>query len=224
MRTIVIAGLALFLVGCAVRPSTESIVAIDNNGGSITVDADTLAAIESQQQLLSGLTQWRMRGQIAVFNLVEDERQAVYLDWQSSPEQLEVRFTHPLQGTLARIIETPNFAELIDEDGNSYQAADASTLLAQYLNVNVPFSLFNDLLLGRRLTGMREQSYLISSHQAQTYGLLHRYTMRANGAEWDGLLRRYEWQGERVFLPQQLELSSQAWRIKLRVTDWDLRS
>lgn len=208
MNKLIMIGLLMLLSGCVSRPDPQSFEQMDNG------------AVQRQQTKLQALTQWQLRGQIAVYDLRADERQAIYMDWHTQPQQLHIRFSHPLGGTVAQLTETPAGATLTDEDGVTYNAPTANELLSRYFGLDIPFHLFRQLLIGQQLATMQELTY-VTEHVDQTpYALLSQYQMRANGESWRGELGNYAWQSSGMFLPQRLELISATWRIKLRVTKW----
>lgn len=201
-------SLCAWLSACAITPSTNN-----------TVPA---AAIARQQGQLSDLQQWRLQGQIAVFDVRNNQRQALYLDWQQSPERVAMRFSHPLQGTIARLEQDAAGAVLIDDQQRHYYGTDAEQLLRDYFNLALPIAQLPDIVLGRQLPGQQQSQYLLSDAAEPQYGLLTSYRMRADGQWWQAQLRFYRpvtALAER-WLPHSVELEARDWRIKMRVTSW----
>src|SRR5690554_3027954 len=105
---LVLVALQLSLVACSTTPTQHSLSATDRN------------AVLNQQQQLQKIESWRLQGQLALFDLNQDKRHSLYIDWQHSPALVQIRFSHQLQGTLARLEQTPAGAVLIDDEENRY--------------------------------------------------------------------------------------------------------
>ena len=87
--------LQISLSACTSLPQQQPVSAVDGN------------AVQAHQQQLQALTEWRLQGQLALFDLTNEKRHSMYIDWQHSPALTSLRFSHPLQGTLARLQQTP---------------------------------------------------------------------------------------------------------------------
>ncbi|WP_127346891.1 lipoprotein insertase outer membrane protein LolB [Pseudidiomarina mangrovi] len=206
---LLLALLQVTLNGCSSTPKQQHLSTIDRS-----------AALSHQQQL-QGITSWRLQGQIALFDVIAQKRHSLYLDWQHSPATSTIRFSHPLQGTLARLEQTPAGAVLIDDDDNRYYAADAETLLRDYFDLALPFNLVSELMLGREQPTMQQQQYIVLDQQQPPLALLSSYAIPASGQLWQAQLSNYK-AVQGIQLPQQFELSAREWRIKLRVNQWQL--
>lgn len=199
--------LLLSSVACTTTPTQHSLSATDRN------------AVLNHQQQLQGLDSWRLRGQLALFDLAQDKRHSVYMDWQHSPALTQIRFSHPLQGTLARLEQTPAGAVLIDDADNRYYGRDAESLLRDYFDLALPFNLVTDLVVGRETATMQQQHYIVMADQNPTIALLSGYAIPANGQLWRAQLNQYK-MVQHTQLPHQFELEASEWRIKLRVNQW----
>lgn len=177
------------------------------------------AAVQVQQQRLQQLTHWQLRGQMALFDLVQAERHGMHIEWYATPTHLNMRFYHPLRGTLARLEQTPEGANLIAEDGNEYQAQTMDDLLWEYFRLALPITQINAIISGREQPGMFNKSYQLQTFNDQQLALLAAFTMPATGQLWQGQLSQYKLVQD-VFLPHQIELSSSSWRLKLQVSKW----
>ncbi len=209
LTLLLLALLQVTLSACSSTPQQHSLSAIDRS-----------AALSHQQQL-QGINSWRLQGQIALFDLSADKRHSLYLDWQHSAATITIRFSHPLQGTLARLEQTPAGAVLIDDEDNRYYATDAETLLRDYFDLALPFNLVSELILGREQATMQQQQYIVLNQQQPPLALLSGYAIPASGQLWRAQLSSYK-VVKGVHLPQQFELSAQEWRIKLRISQWQL--
>lgn len=199
--------LQLSLSACTSTPKQQSLSAVDR------------AAALSHQQQLEGISSWRIQGQLALFDRNTDKRHSLYIDWQHSPALISMRFSHPLQGTLARLEQTPAGAVLIDDEDNRYYASDAETLLRDYFNLALPFNLVSELILGREQPTMQQQQYIVLDQQQPTLALLSSYAIPAGGQLWHAQLSQYK-AVKGIHMPHQFELSAREWRIKLRVSQW----
>ena|SRR5690554_3992167 len=178
-------------------------------------------AIQAQQQQLSQLTQWRLRGQMALFDLAQNDRHGVYVDWYSSPNRLTMRFSHPLRGTLARLEQRDGMAELIDEDGERYYATSARQLLNNYFHIDLPIDALNDIVLGKKLPAMVDTKYQLQQTDAAQLALLSDFVMIAADQLWRAELRQYQ-AVDGTFMPHSIDLTADAWRLKLKVSEWQL--
>ncbi|KFZ31573.1 hypothetical protein IDSA_02390 [Pseudidiomarina salinarum] len=197
------------LTACTSIPVTAPATAVD------------AAAVMRHQANLAQLDDWTLRGQLAIFDLTADERHAVYIDWQQTPASLSMRLSHPLKGTLARLEQSPLGATLTDEDGMTWQAPSAQQLLSQYFGLDLPLDLMRDLVLGRQLPGMSAREFTLHGQPPDELALLSSYQLQAAGQQWQASLSQYA-AVDGVQLPHNFHLSAPAWRIKLRITQWQI--
>lgn len=202
--------LALLLSGCATAPQP---VAGDN------VDA---TAIARHQQQLEQLTQWQLQAHVALFNLTRDARDAVYLEWRQTPEQMHLRFYHPLKGTLARLEQTPLGATYYDQDDQAYYGSDAEQLIERLFGYQLPLQLLQQVMIGQQPPSAAQQTYRQFKTNQGEYAPLASYRADANEQDWQVQLDAYELVNNDLYLPTSIELASELWRIKLRVRKWQL--
>ncbi|MGQ4276209.1 lipoprotein insertase outer membrane protein LolB [Pseudidiomarina sp. E22-M8] len=201
--------LALLLSGCAAPPAEIPISEIDRN------------AVMRQQNTVQALEYWSLNGQIALFNLAADERDAVYLEWQQTPNRMQLRFYHPLKGTLARLKQDVSGATYFAEDGQVYHGHNAEELVARLFNYQLPLELLADVVIGRQPNNAKHLSYQLVELEQQSFAPLTSYSVNTKGQEWRVDLAGYQVQ-QQLLLPQRVELVSAKWRIKLRVSQWKL--
>lgn len=201
---------SLILTGCATPPKEIPMAAIDAN------------AVMRHQNQVAAVENWQLRGQIALFNLQADERDSVYIEWRQTPERLNLRFYHPLKGTLARLEQDPQGAIYYDEDEQAYYGANAESLLARLFDFELPINLLQQVVIGAQPQGAEQQRYLLMDDQESPLAPLMSYVVTRQEQQWHVLLERYEATKSMLFLPQSVELRSTAWRIKLRVNEWKL--
>lgn len=179
------------------------------------------AAITAQQQQLQQLAQWRLRGQMALFDLRQDDRHGVYIDWFYSHNRLTMRFSHPLRGTIARLEQRDGFAELIDDNDQRYYGSTARELLLHYFNLDLPIDLLNSIVVGKQLSGMAETKYQLQQTDTQQLALLSDFVLVAADQLWRAELRQYKTVNG-TYMPHSIDLTTQAWRLKLQVSEWKL--
>lgn len=184
-----------------------------------TVDSANNQAITAHQQQLQQLLQWRLRGQMALFDLTKDDRHGLYVDWFSSPDKLTMRFSHPLRGTLARLEQTAGQALLVDNQEREYRAASATELLRDYFQLDIPIQVINAIVTGKQLPGMLETGYQIMPQQPQNLALLAYFQLAVNQQLWHAELGQYS-AVSGIYLPHQIDVRTQAWRLKLQVSEW----
>lgn len=202
------------LSACTSQPDTLDQQAVDNS------------AARYHQQQLQNIEQWRVQGQIAVFDKVEDKRDTVYVDWQQTSDTLSIRFYHPLKGTVAQLVERPDGAEFIDDANRKYLGDSAQTLLNDLFGMQLPLDLMDDLLLGRQMPDMRAVQYL-SLNTKPKRAVLASYRVNTGDHTWLAELNSYEnvtptTSSSAQVMPHRFELANDEWRIKMRVTQWQL--
>lgn len=184
---------------------------------------------QAQQQRAAELwqqQQWSFSAQIAVFDLVADDRHAAYIDWQQQPNRSFLRFYHPLRGTLAELRVTPTEAVLIDADENERRALSAETLLRQQLGLSIPLQLLQAVVVGK----LPERAGMIEYYED---GTVAAYAVPAARQLWQVNLSRYQvinrtnstpsTAAPTAFqLPHAITLESKAYRLKLAVSNWQL--
>lgn len=201
---------AVFLGGCATAPPP------------VSEDAVAPAAIARHQQHLAQLEQWQLQAHIALFNLTNDERDAVYLEWRQRPQQMQLRFYHPLKGTLARLEQTPLGATYYDEDDQAYYGSDAEQLVHRLFGYQLPLDLLQQVVIGQQPELVSAPSYRNFSTSNGDLAPLASYHTKASEQQWHVQLNAYEVVNSKVYLPTAIELESALWRIKMRVRKWQL--
>ncbi|MFC0444513.1 lipoprotein insertase outer membrane protein LolB [Pseudidiomarina halophila] len=200
---------ALLLSGCAAAPPEIPLSEVDRN------------AAARHQQAIASLTDWSISGQIAMINLNEDDRDAVYLEWSHTPAKMNLRFYHPLKGTLARLEEDLTGATFFDQDGQAYYGVTAEQLIARIFDYQLPLQLLSEVITGRRPEDAVQLSYQLHELNGQPYATLNRYVVTTPTQNWQVELSNYQAE-QQYLLAHQLELASAEWRIKLKVRQWKL--
>lgn len=203
----------LVLTGCATQPDSASADRIDT------------ARISAHQAELATIQTWEFQARMAFFNDRDDERHTASIRWQYSPQQIAIRLTHPLRGTIAEVEESSGRAVLTDREGNQFFASSIRELLRSHLGIMLPVSLINDALLGRH----PELELTDSTYYED--GSLAAYQIRLPGADptnsagelWSIEFFNYqEAEQSSIRLPHRLHLESDDYRIRLAITRWQV--
>ncbi|EKE82784.1 lipoprotein insertase outer membrane protein LolB [Idiomarina xiamenensis] len=206
MRLLICTCLLLLLSACASRPPQPSYQANQ-------VDQHLIA---EQQQRLANLNDWQLDGQVAVFDLVADERHAVYLRWQQTATHLSMRFSHPLKGTLATLEASAKGAILTDDEGQQWRDRDVKRLLARVLNLQLPIATMQQLVIGRQPSAAENLHYYQDGHIAEL-------ALTLSDQRWSAQLQDYRAvRNDLLKLPHAVELTSPQYRIKVKVSQWTL--
>lgn len=201
---------SLILTGCATPPKEIPMSAIDAN------------AVARHQNQVAMVEEWQLRGQIALFNLQADERDSVYLEWRQTPDRLNLRFYHPLKGTLARLEQDPQGATYYDEDDQAFYGSNAESLIARLFDFELPIGLLQQVVTGVQPQGAEQQRYSLMETQELPLAPLMSYVVTRQAQQWHVHLQNYAQTQPALYLPQSVELRSADWRIKLRVNEWKL--
>ncbi len=209
MKVRILLLLALLLSGCAAPPKEISERAVDRN------------AVERHQTTLQQLNDWTLRGQIALFNLRDDERDAVYLEWQHSTTRTHMRFYHPLKGTLARLEQDASGATYVAADGQAFYGQTAEQLVTRLFGYQLPLELLTQVIIGRQPPGAQQLRYQLHPMEPHQVAALSSYSVARQAQTWQVNLTAYQ-PTQHLLLPHQVELTSAAWRIKVKVKQWKL--
>lgn len=218
-RSLLLVLIAGLVTACAAPPPLPT---------QVTAPPEALAQ-QQRASLLWQQQQWSFSAQIAVFDLVADDRHAAYIEWRQQPNRSFLRFYHPLRGTLAELNVSPTEAVLIDADGNERRALSAETLLRQQLGLNIPLRLLQAVVIGK----LPERAGMIEYYQD---GTVATYAVPATRQLWQVNLSRYQavnrthsklTNGDSAAptafqLPNAISLESEAYRLKLAVSNWQL--
>ncbi|MGX5914432.1 lipoprotein insertase outer membrane protein LolB [Aliidiomarina sp. Khilg15.8] len=201
------------LAGCATQPDRGSAERIDN------------ARIDAHQAQLATIESWEFQARMAFFNDRDDERHTASIRWQFSPDEVAIRLTHPLRGTLAELEQTPYQAVLTDREGNQYIAEDIRQLLQQHLGIMLPVTLINDALLGRHPDlNMIDPVYYEDGSMAE-YRVRLTDDLRPTNADDSWHIEFFNYQqaaDSNIRLPHRLHLESDDYRIRLAITRWQI--
>ncbi|WP_157980692.1 lipoprotein insertase outer membrane protein LolB [Aliidiomarina taiwanensis] len=201
----------LLLSGCSLRPSQDA---------STSQAPATL--IKQHQAQIEAIAQWHIRGRMAFFNTLEDDRSTATLTWQKETTLSSLRLSHPLRGTLARLTQTATQASLTDMQGKSYYAPTVDQLLAWQLGIHLPFQLVEQAITGRK------PAELGNDYRYYPDGTLASYQVASTSLQggqdlWHIALSRYKGVDTplgTLLLPHELEITHANYRIRLQINNW----
>ncbi|RUO80476.1 hypothetical protein CWI84_05310 [Idiomarina tyrosinivorans] len=210
LRAVFNVVLVLMLGACS------SFIDPSNRSTENWIGSNNPQAIAHQKQL-ANLNHWQAQGQLAIINRLTGERDGLYFNWDSEPNNTLITFSHPLQGVLATLTISPQRAIWWDEENGKISAPNADNLVAGLLRTEIPFSLLQKAFTGALPSGVE---------QVKTYddGTLARATWRSPSQQ----LWALDWQAYQPVqfaqqswqLPAQLVVASEKVKIKVRMTEW----
>lgn len=100
---------------------------------------------ESHQASLLQLSQYQAKGRLGYRGT---QRFGANLLWRTVPQADHLLLTNFLGKTLLKLDATPVSATLISHDGKTYQGTNASRLIQQLTDINLPVEQMRDWLIG----------------------------------------------------------------------------
>lgn len=203
----------MVIAGCATQPDRGTAENIDTQ------------RIDAHQAELATIDSWEFQARMAFFNDRDDERHTASVRWQYSPSEVGIRLTHPLRGTLAEIEQTPYQAVLTDREGNQYAAPDMRELLQRHLGIMLPVALINDALLGRHPDVDLIDPVYYDDGSMASYRVALPYDRNTEAADDVWHIEFFNYQqasNSNVRLPHRLHLESDAYRIRLAISRWQI--
>lgn len=208
---LMLACLLLLLAGCSLRPSHNE----------VTSQAPQLL-IEQHQTQIKGISLWRIRGRMAFFNTLEDDRSSATLSWEKETDLSSLRLSHPLRGTLARLTQTATQASLTDMQGETLYAPTVDQLLAWQLGIHLPFQLVEQAMTGRKPAELGSQYRYYADGTLASYQVAST-SLQGGQEQWHIALSRYQKvatpRGD-ILLPHELEVTHTNYRIRLQINRW----
>ena len=165
---------------------------------------------KQHQQDVLHLSQYQTRGAFAYLS----DQQKVYARFfwqQTGQDNYRLLLTNPLGSTELELIGKPGSAQLTDNKGQHYTAADGEEMIGKLTGMPIPLNSLRQWILG--LPG-----------DATDYSLDDRYRLRElnytqNGKTWHVTYGGYT-SDTQPALPSNVELNNGAQRIKLKMDNW----
>ena len=165
---------------------------------------------QQHQQEVRQLSQYQTRGAFAYLS----DQQKVYARFfwqQTGQDNYRLLLTNPLGSTELELVGQPGSAQLTDNKGQHYTAADGEEMIGKLTGMPIPLNSLRQWILG--LPG-----------DATDYSLDDRYRLRElnytqNGKTWHVTYGGYT-SDTQPALPSNVELNNGAQRIKLKMDNW----
>ncbi|ABM02755.1 outer membrane lipoprotein LolB [Psychromonas ingrahamii 37] len=184
----------LILVGCAQRPTPPA-----------TKTADWAA----HQQQLNDLTDWSLRGKIAI--ITPENRHSLNIYWQQSGDNFHITLTSFLGSTILDVKKTALSTRIIDDQGKIYFGKNTQTLMTRLSGIELPVEVLQQWIKGNPIGAvyqLNENNQLVS------------LTGQDNKNEnWSANYQDYKTVQE-ISLPHQLKLTRQDLLIKFAIQKW----
>lgn len=178
------------------------------------------ASIEQQwkthQQILEQINTFRVNGSIAQIS-EKTRNYGRFLITQESVNHFEVKLTTPVGTNILTLKSEPDFAELIDKNGNHYSDTNIENLMKKVSNVNIPFNSLHNWLKGYSDS---------SSDKLDNSGRLASTEFMQNNNRWKLKISSYStytYKNEKIDLPAIIELNHDEENIRLKISNWILQ-
>ncbi|EPG9044057.1 lipoprotein insertase outer membrane protein LolB [Klebsiella aerogenes] len=162
------------------------------------------------QQDVRNLNQFQTRGAFAY--LSDEQKVYARFFWQQTgQDRYRLLLTNPLGSTELSLTAQPGGVQLIDNKGQTYNAADAEEMIGRLTGMPIPLNSLRQWIIG--LPG-----------DATNYSLDDQYRLRElnytqNGKTWHVTYSGYT-SDTKPTLPSNMELNNGSQRIKLKMDNW----
>jgi outer membrane lipoprotein LolB len=185
---------SLMLVGCAQIPTPPP-----------TETADWAA----HQQQLKELTDWSLRGKVAI--ITPENRHSLNIYWQQSGDNFHITLTSFLGSTVLDVKKTALGTRIIDDQGKIYFGKNAQTLMTQLSGIELPVNVLQQWIKGNP-SG--------AAYQLNENNQLVSLTGQDNKNDnWSVDYTNYK-TVQKTSLPHQLKLRRQDLLIKFAIRKW----
>ncbi|MWN89846.1 outer membrane lipoprotein LolB [Gilliamella sp. Pra-s65] len=195
--------LSLFIVACQATKSQNS------------------TSVEQQwqahQQNLQQINAFQVNGSIAHMS-DKSRNYGRFLIIQQSTDNYEVKLTTPVGTNILTLKAEPNYAQLIDKNGGSYQDVNVENLMRKISNVNIPLNSLHNWLKGF--------SDNINADKLDNSGRLISTTFMQGNNKWTLKIpsyKTYTYKNKKIDLPAIIELTHDDEIVRLKISDWVLR-
>ncbi|KAA9001908.1 lipoprotein localization protein LolB [Affinibrenneria salicis] len=167
---------------------------------------------KNHQQQVQKLTRYQIRGAFAY--LSDSKKLSARFFWQqSSPQHYRLMLINPLGSTELELRVQPDGVQVIDNQGKRYNGDDAQQMLLQLTGMSIPLQNLRQWMIG--LPGDATHYALDDSYRLKSLNYRH------DGQSWDVVYQSYS-QSVTPSLPQNIELTQDGQRIKLKMDNWTL--
>jgi outer membrane lipoprotein LolB len=190
---------ALWLAGCATSPKTD---------GGVS-QSERTARYESRAAVVESLDHWALDGRLAVSD--GEDGGSGQLEWRNQPGLSELDFRGALGRGAWQLDIQPHRAVLNLANGETWQAADVSTLVRDHVGWDVPVDSLSWWVRGLAAPGPVDQRHI---------DVEGRITLLSQNG-WDVEYKKYkEFSG--LALPTRLDARSGRQHVKFIMRDWTI--
>jgi len=162
----------------------------------------------AHQQSLKKMSQYQAKGKLGYKGT---QRFGANLLWRSAPQNDHLLLTNFLGKTLLKLDATPVQATLISHDGKVHQGTDASLLIQQLTDINLPVEQMRDWLIGLPTAA---DTYQLNSENRLAY-----LAKQVDDQLWQLDYNEYDYSITPA-LPKRMVLTQGAVRITLVIHEW----
>lgn len=190
----------------------------------------TACQVSKQQNSTSIVNQWQnhqhdleeintflVNGSIAHFSN-KTRSYGRFLINQQSDDRFDIKLTTPVGTSILSLKVEPNYAQLIDKDGNNYNGNNIEDLMSKVSNVNIPLNSLHNWLKG--------YSNNSSADKLDKSGRLTATEFIQNNNKWQLKIPSYStytFKNKKIDLPSSIELNHNDELIRLKISNWILR-
>ncbi|MWP61839.1 lipoprotein insertase outer membrane protein LolB [Gilliamella sp. Pas-s25] len=169
------------------------------------------------QQNLKQINAFQVKGSIAY---ISDKSRSYgrFLITQQSTDNYQVKLTSPVGTNILTLNAEPNYAQLIDKHGGSYQDVNVENLMKKISNVNIPLNSLHNWLKGF--------SDNINTDKLDNSGRLISTIFVQNNNKWTLKIpsyAAYTYKNQKIDLPATIELTHDDELVRLKISDWILK-
>ncbi|NUF27139.1 outer membrane lipoprotein LolB [Gilliamella bombicola] len=172
---------------------------------------------QAHQQNLQQINAFQVNGSIAYMSN-KSRNYGRFLITQQSTDNYEVKLTTPVGTNILSLKAEPNYAQLIDKNGESYQDVNVENLMKKISNVNIPLNSLHNWLKG--FSDNNNADKLDNSGR-----LISTVFMQGNN-KWAlkiSSYTNYTYKNKEIYLPTIIELTHDDVVVRLKISNWVLR-
>ncbi|OCG26131.1 outer membrane lipoprotein LolB [Gilliamella sp. HK2] len=172
---------------------------------------------QAHQQNLKQINAFQVKGSIAHIS-DKSRNYGRFLITQQSTDNYEVKLTTPVGTNILTLSVEPDNAQLVDQNGGSYQDVNIENLMKKISNVNIPLNSLHNWLKGF--------SDNVNTDKIDNAGRLTSTVFMQNNNKWALKIpsyATYTYKNKKIDLPAAIELTHDDEVIRLKISNWILR-
>lgn len=193
---------ACHLIGSQTDPSDK--------GGDISVSSGPWL---THKKSLENLDEYQARGKFAYIT-ANKTTSANFAWYQRNQREYRLLLTTPFGNRVIELNVTPNLTQLTDDKNQIYINSDAQTLIYELTGMQIPLNNLHQWLIG--LPGESTDYRLDKNYR------LNQLDFTEDGLQWQVKYLGYS-DKTQPELPADIELTQDGHRIKIRVSNWELK-